>query len=106
MRLADVFVFKQLHVRPSANISLRTVDPDAVKVLKVPEMVLIDEIDPLHAIWEIYEGAIFLHQGDTYLIRMLDLAAKVAHAQLVAVDYFTKCRDVTSEHNKKKGGGY
>lgn len=96
-KIPQGYVLNVLDARPAANISLRTVEAESIKVLKVPEMVQIDQIDRLHAIWEVYEGAIFMHQGETYLIRSLDLFSMTAHAQLVSVDYFTRSRD-------RKGG--
>ena len=86
-------VLAQLDGRPSRSVSLRTVEQEGIRILKVPEMVEIDEVDLQHAIWEVYEGAIFLHQGDTYLIERLDLTGRTAHAKLVTVDYFTRSRD-------------
>lgn len=97
LRLPEGYVLNVLDARPSANISLRTVEAESIKVLQVPEMVQIDQMDKLHAIWEVFEGAIFMHQGETYLIRNLDLGALTAHAQRVSVDYFTRSRDRKGE---------
>lgn len=86
-------VLRHLETRPARNISLRAIEQDGLRILRVPEMVQMDQVDLQHAIWEVYEGAIFLHQGETYLITLLDRIAQVAHARPVTVDYFTRSRD-------------
>eukprot|EP00045_Choanoeca_perplexa_P012590 m.138134 g.138134 ORF g.138134 m.138134 type:complete len:1212 (-) comp16065_c0_seq4:135-3770(-) len=82
-------------VQPAASVSIRTMDDDNVTVLALPDLKKIDEVDMRHALWEVYQGAIFLHRGQTYLITQLDLSDKVAHAQPVTVDYFTKPLDTS-----------
>ena len=40
----------------------------------------------------------YINQGRTYLVKKLDLAAKVAVCQEADVKYYTKTRDLTDVH--------
>ncbi|KAH9329442.1 hypothetical protein KI387_001550, partial [Taxus chinensis] len=46
----------------------------------------------------VYEGAVYMHQGKTYLVKTLDLSAKVAMCQKADLKYYTKTRDFTDVH--------
>eukprot|EP01147_Barroeca_monosierra_P006902 gene6902-7596_t len=90
------FTTQYLDARPSLSFSLRSVEAETVRVYRLPEMRLIDEIGQRHAIFEIYEGAIFLHQGETYLVTYYNQDEFLAHVKRVSVKYFTKPRDFTN----------
>jgi len=42
-----------------------------------------------------HDGAVYLHQGDSYLVRVLDLAARVALVECHDPGYVTRARDIT-----------
>lgn len=41
----------------------------------------------------VYDGAIYLHQGEAYLCTHLDLAERVAHVRPARVKYYTSVGD-------------
>lgn len=45
-----------------------------------------------------YEGAVYMHQGKTYLVKKLDLSSKIAFCQEADLKYYTKTRDYTDIH--------
>lgn len=45
-----------------------------------------------------YEGAVYMHQGKTYLVKKLDLSSKIAFCQVADLKYYTKTRDYTDIH--------
>jgi ATP-dependent helicase YprA (DUF1998 family) len=47
---------------------------------------------------QVYEGAVYMHQGKTYLVKTLDLSAKIALCQEADLKYYTKTRDFTDIH--------
>ncbi|KAL0441992.1 UNVERIFIED_CONTAM: ATP-dependent helicase hrq1 [Sesamum radiatum] len=47
---------------------------------------------------EVYEGAVYMNQGKTYLVKHLDLSSKIAWCQQADVNYYTKTRDSTDIH--------
>lgn len=42
-----------------------------------------------------YDGAVYLQQGKTYLVKNLDLSTKIASCQEADLKYYTKTRDFT-----------
>lgn len=47
---------------------------------------------------QVYEGAVYMHQGRTYLVKDLDLSRKIAYCEKATLDYYTKTRDYTDIH--------
>lgn len=47
---------------------------------------------------QVYDGAVYMNQGKTYLVKHLDLSSKVAWCQRADVKYYTKIRDYTDIH--------
>jgi DEAD/DEAH box helicase domain-containing protein len=78
---------------PAAGVSLRTGSADAVTISDVsadpPQ--IIGQVERAGAPVLVYEGAIYLHEGDAYRVETLDWEA--GHAQVRAVDelsYYTQ----------------
>ena len=76
---------------PSANISLRSASAKTIQLRADTDLqrTLIGEIDEQSAYFLTYPGAIYIHEGQSYLVE--DLNPKINEAQLstVQVDYFT-----------------
>jgi ATP-dependent helicase YprA (DUF1998 family) len=47
---------------------------------------------------QIYEGAVYMHQGKTYLVKKLDLSNKIALCEEADLKYYTITRDYTDVH--------
>ncbi len=77
---------------PASSVSLRTSGGDTVVIQDASgqQPRVIGELDlesvPLLA----YEGAIYMHQGRTYLVEELDWEGRIAHVTPVDVDYYTR----------------
>ncbi|GGM73459.1 helicase [Thermopolyspora flexuosa] len=56
---------------------------------------LLGTVDEPSAHTTVHEGAVYLHQGDTYLVETLDLDSGVALVEAADPDYSTFARDVT-----------
>ncbi len=56
---------------------------------------LLGTVDEPSAHSSVHTGAVYLHQGETYLVEMLDLDAEVALVTQASPDYSTFARDVT-----------
>ncbi len=76
---------------PSANVSLRSASTKTIQLRanSGSQHSLIGEIDEQSAYFLTYPGAIYIHEGQSYLVK--DLITEVNEAQLIAadVDYFT-----------------
>ena len=55
---------------------------------------LLETIDGGVALSQIHPGAIYLHQGETYFVKELDLEKRIARAIKVDVDYYTEAKEI------------
>jgi DEAD/DEAH box helicase domain-containing protein len=94
---------------PAQNVSLRSASTDTV-VLQAPigdgdstsPMRTIGEVDASSSFWMTHPGAVYMHEGTTYLVNDLDLEHHVATLQPSDVDYYTEPRrEVTVQELQK-----
>ena len=83
---------------PARHVPLRTIDDDCVQIVLEGSEEVIEEIELCKAFFEVYDGAVYLHQGRTYLCSKLDLQSLTAHVRPVRVKYFTSLIDMTDIH--------
>lgn len=81
---------------PAQNVSLRTASPDRV-VIQVEgadgspaRAPIIGELEREAAPFLLHEGAIYWHEGESYLVERLDWEAGLARVRPVNVDYYTR----------------
>lgn len=77
---------------PARQISLRSAGGDAVVIQSREEgrgTVSIGEVDPASAAMLAHEGAIYIHEGQTYRVERLDLDERQAWVLPTSVDYYT-----------------
>ena len=76
---------------PAAKVSLRTISDDTYTILNAKEEnAVIATVDAISALELVYPEAIYLHEGDTYFVRELDLEQKIATVEPREVDYYTQ----------------
>ncbi|MCB0035267.1 MAG: DUF1998 domain-containing protein, partial [Anaerolineales bacterium] len=84
---------------PANKVSLRTSGNDTVVIQLTmsnehltnrTSTTVIGEIDLESAPLMVYEGAIYMHQAQTYLVDELDWDGRIAHVRPVDVDYYTR----------------
>jgi DEAD/DEAH box helicase domain-containing protein len=78
---------------PAANVSLRTSSPDRVVIQTEGDAgkpLIIGELDRFSVPLLVYEGAIYIHGGETYLVEKLEWDEGIAHVRRTAVDYYTR----------------
>ncbi len=66
--------------------------------IRTREGALLGHIDEANAYWDVHPGAIYLHQGENYYVRNLDLEKRIAVLISSLEDYYTQPRadtDVT-----------
>ncbi len=81
---------------PAERTSLRALTADRFAILdESMDYRLLEELEGTLALQRIYPGAIYLHQGESYLIKRLDLDTRIAYAAPVEVDYYTEPRQVS-----------
>jgi DEAD/DEAH box helicase domain-containing protein len=80
---------------PAEKVSLRSISANKVGILDESQNYrVMEELEETAAPLRVYPGAIYLHQGETYLITQLDLQMGIAYASPVEVDYYTEPRQV------------
>ena len=83
---------------PANGLSLRTAGPDRVIIQTVDEQSrpqVIGELERESAPILLYEGAIYLHEGQTYLVEQMDWEGGIARVRPTEVDFYT--RPISSE---------
>lgn len=81
---------------PQRNVSLRAMGDSRVLVVDAGDgNRVVDDIEYGKAIWEAYEGAIYMNQGVTYKIVKLDLSRGIASARVTNEQYYTDSREFT-----------
>ncbi|XP_058070568.1 ATP-dependent helicase hrq1 isoform X2 [Magnolia sinica] len=83
---------------PSHAISIRAIETEKYKVIDKGKDEILEEIEESKAFFQVYEGAVYMHQGKTYLVKDLDLSTKIALCQEADLKYYTKTRDYTDIH--------
>lgn len=81
---------------PAADVSLRSVSQDDYRVIDADSGQLLATLDANRAFMEVHPGAIYLHQGQSYLVLDLDIQDKAALVTQSNGDYYTQPRDRTS----------
>ncbi|KAG9151551.1 hypothetical protein Leryth_019742 [Lithospermum erythrorhizon] len=83
---------------PCRSVSIRAIDQERYKVIDMQKDEVIEEIEESQAFFQVYEGAVYMNQGKTYLVKELDLSSKLAFCQEASLKYYTKTRDFTDVH--------
>ena len=97
---------------PAAEVALRTQSDDTYTIMdKAEGNRVIGMVDSISAPETVYPGGVYLHEGDTYLVRDLDLEARAAYVERQEVDYYTQAildssiRAGKAEAERAWGGG-
>ena len=91
--IADQYPAQAVSLRStSANpILLRTgASPDPEAPTARSESSMIGQVDPASALWMTHPQAIYLHEGQTYLVETLDLEHHVAWLHPIDSEYYTQ----------------
>jgi DEAD/DEAH box helicase domain-containing protein len=98
---------------PARRVNLRSSGSDTVSIQSggangSPNV--IGGVDPSSAPLLVHEGAIYLHEGQSYAVERLDLAHSLAQVTPVEVDYYTEPLSETevavlAEHDRREVSG-
>jgi len=87
---------------PAQEIEIRTVSGDRFRIKEIGRNRVIGTVDAARAFEEVHPGAIYLHQGEPYVVRKLDLLEKVAYVAPARGDYYTQPRVLTDVEIKRE----
>ncbi len=83
------------HRRPAREISIRGGLGRPIRVVEEATGRLVGTMDEPSAHRYVHDGAVYLHQGESYLVSRLDLPDRVALVELGDPGYTTAARDTT-----------
>ena len=81
---------------PAARAPLRSASADAFTVIDASTGALLGLVEQERAYSTVHEGAIYLHLGEPYLVRELDLAARRTVVEPFSGDWYTQVKKETS----------
>jgi len=80
---------------PASQVSLRTGSNNEYRIVTGDDARLIGTVEEARAFSSVHEGAVYLHQGQHYVVRSLDLADRAAWVEAADPDYYTQARSET-----------
>ncbi|MPZ86684.1 MAG: DEAD/DEAH box helicase [Nitriliruptorales bacterium] len=80
---------------PAAGVSIRSAGGSPFQIVDGMTGALIGDVDESRAYRTVHEGAVYLHQGQSYRIERLDLRERVAVARMFTGDEYTQPRSDT-----------
>ena len=79
---------------PAQSINIRSSSGENYAVVDVSTGSLMETVESSVAFFQVHPGAIYLHQGESYLITKLDLTNRVAYAEPTRVNYYTETKEI------------
>jgi DEAD/DEAH box helicase domain-containing protein len=82
---------------PSKMVAIRDTEEEHFAIVDIShgKNAVLEELEASRAFFTLYDGGIFLHQGNTYLVKEFNPERKIAKVELVRVDWTTQQRDFT-----------
>ncbi len=81
---------------PASAFSLRSAGRDAISIVEASSGAILGLVELERAFSTVHEGAVYLHLGEAYLVRALDLPAAAALVEPFSGDYFTQAKRDTA----------
>jgi DEAD/DEAH box helicase domain-containing protein len=75
---------------PAQDINIRSTSGQNYAVIDGQDGQLLETVEASVAFFLVHPGAIYLHQGESYLIKELDLTRRIAWAEPKPVEYYTQ----------------
>ena len=83
------------HEAPHRKVDIRSTGGRRFQIVIEETGELLGTVDGSRAYWQVHPGAVYLHQGEQFEVRALDLEANVAVVTRSDPDYYTQSRDTT-----------
>ncbi len=80
---------------PAQEVNIRATSGENIALIDSSTNSLLETIDSGVALFQAHPGAIYLHQGEPYLVTELDLIGHTATARPTSVNYYTVAKDIT-----------
>jgi DEAD/DEAH box helicase domain-containing protein len=84
------------HDYPAQKVSIRSAGSNNYVLLDTARHnAALEQLEESRALIQVYPGAVFFHQGETYVVSRLDVANRLAYARPEEVDYYTQARQIS-----------
>ena len=80
---------------PAQDINLRSASGSLISIVEMETGSLLGTVEEATSFFHVHPGAVYLHQGDSYLVEQLDLERMVALVRAAQLDYYTNPMDNT-----------
>ncbi|MEX2275189.1 MAG: DEAD/DEAH box helicase [Actinomycetota bacterium] len=80
---------------PHRGVDIRSASGHVFSIVVAQTGELLGTVDEARAYGQVHAGAVYLHQGEQYLVTKLDLVERVAVVEPGDPDFYTQSRDVT-----------
>jgi DEAD/DEAH box helicase domain-containing protein len=81
---------------PAAQANLRSASADSFAVVEAQTGTVLGIVERERAYSTVHEGAVYLHLGESYLVRELDVRARAAVVTPYTGDYYTQAKNETA----------
>jgi DEAD/DEAH box helicase domain-containing protein len=83
--------------QPSRSVAIRDTEEHHFAIVDITngKNTILEELEASRAFYTIYDGGIFLHQGNTYLVKEFSQERMIAKVEHVKVDWTTQPRNFT-----------
>ncbi|MFC1903443.1 DEAD/DEAH box helicase [Chloroflexota bacterium] len=111
--LEEQGVLKERHQRwylspaiayPAQAVNIRSTTGQNFTVIDTSTNSLLETVEASVAFFQIHPGAIYLHQGESYLVTELDLPNHTAYAAPTTATYYTQTKELEDLHIVKVSG--
>jgi len=83
---------------PAQNVNIRATSGVQFEVIDTATGSLLETVESSVAFFQIHPGAIYLHQGEAYLVTKLDLTNHIAYAKPTKASYYTQTKEMEDLH--------
>jgi len=80
---------------PTDSINIRSASRQNYTLVDAASGTTLETVDESVAFLQIHQDAIYLHQGDSYLVTVLDIPSRTAYVKKTDVNYYTQPKDHT-----------
>ena len=81
---------------PAGEVSIRAISGDSFNLIDEEKGMPIETLDGLHAFAYAHQGAVYLHQGESYVVTDFDLQNLTIRATVREVSYYTQVKEQVS----------
>lgn len=79
---------------PAQAVNIRSSTGQNFAVMDTSADSLLETVEASVAFFQVHPGAIYLHQGESYLVTELDLGSRTAYAEPTTATYYTQTKEI------------